>query len=43
LKNVHDVPTAVLSAYGFIAEFPLGRYHRAPLMMIDEGTNEIQP
>ena len=33
----------VLGGYGFMAEFPVERYYRdAPLMMIGEGTNEIQ-
>lgn len=33
----------VLGGYGFIAEFPVERFYRdAPLMMIGEGTNEIQ-
>jgi alkylation response protein AidB-like acyl-CoA dehydrogenase len=33
----------VLGGYGFMAEFPVERFYRdAPLMMIGEGTNEIQ-
>ncbi|HYA35212.1 MAG TPA: acyl-CoA dehydrogenase family protein, partial [Candidatus Binataceae bacterium] len=33
----------VLGGYGFTQEFPVERYYRdAPLMMIGEGTNEIQ-
>ena len=33
----------VLGGYGFMQEFPVERYYRdAPLMMIGEGTNEIQ-
>ena len=33
----------VLGGYGFTAEFPVERFYRdAPLMMIGEGTNEIQ-
>jgi alkylation response protein AidB-like acyl-CoA dehydrogenase len=33
----------VLGGYGYMAEFPVERYYRdAPLMMIGEGTNEIQ-
>ncbi|HZO82979.1 MAG TPA: acyl-CoA dehydrogenase family protein [Candidatus Binataceae bacterium] len=33
----------VLGGYGFTVEFPVERYYRdAPLMMIGEGTNEIQ-
>src|SRR6266481_2386610 len=33
----------VLGGYGFMADFPVERYYRdAPLMMIGEGTNEIQ-
>jgi alkylation response protein AidB-like acyl-CoA dehydrogenase len=33
----------VLGGYGYMAEFPVERFYRdAPLMMIGEGTNEIQ-
>jgi alkylation response protein AidB-like acyl-CoA dehydrogenase len=33
----------VLAGYGYMAEFPVERFYRdAPLMMIGEGTNEIQ-
>ena len=33
----------VLGGYGFMADFPVERFYRdAPLMMIGEGTNEIQ-
>ena len=33
----------VLGGYGFTEEFPVERFYRdAPLMMIGEGTNEIQ-
>jgi alkylation response protein AidB-like acyl-CoA dehydrogenase len=33
----------VLDGYGYMAEFPVERFYRdAPLMMIGEGTNEIQ-
>src|SRR5262249_10650462 len=33
----------VLGGYGYTKEFPVGRYYRdAPLMIIGEGTNEIQ-
>jgi alkylation response protein AidB-like acyl-CoA dehydrogenase len=33
----------VLGGYGYTAEFPVERFYRdAPLMMIGEGTNEIQ-
>ena len=33
----------VFGGYGYIAEFPIERYYRdAPLMLIGEGTNEIQ-
>src|SRR5262249_37891769 len=33
----------VLGGYGFMQEFPVERFYRdAPLMMIGEGTNEIQ-
>ena len=32
-----------LGGYGFMADFPVERFYRdAPLMMIGEGTNEIQ-
>ena len=33
----------VLGGYGYTSEFPVERYYRdAPLMVIGEGTNEIQ-
>jgi alkylation response protein AidB-like acyl-CoA dehydrogenase len=33
----------VLGGYGYTQEFPVERYYRdAPLMIIGEGTNEIQ-
>jgi alkylation response protein AidB-like acyl-CoA dehydrogenase len=33
----------VFGGYGYISEFPIERYYRdAPLMLIGEGTNEIQ-
>jgi alkylation response protein AidB-like acyl-CoA dehydrogenase len=33
----------VFGGYGYVAEFPIERYYRdAPLMLIGEGTNEIQ-
>ena len=33
----------VLGGYGYTKEFPVERYYRdAPLMIIGEGTNEIQ-
>jgi alkylation response protein AidB-like acyl-CoA dehydrogenase len=33
----------ILGGYGYTAEFPVERYFRdAPLMIIGEGTNEIQ-
>ncbi len=33
----------ILGGYGYIKEFPVERYYRdAPLMLIGEGTNEIQ-
>ena len=33
----------ILGGYGFTREFDVERYYRdAPLMMIGEGTNEIQ-
>jgi alkylation response protein AidB-like acyl-CoA dehydrogenase len=33
----------ILGGYGYTSEFPVERYYRdAPLMIIGEGTNEIQ-
>ncbi len=33
----------IFGGYGYICEFPVERYYRdAPLMLIGEGTNEIQ-
>ena len=33
----------ILGGYGYTKEFPVERYYRdAPLMIIGEGTNEIQ-
>jgi alkylation response protein AidB-like acyl-CoA dehydrogenase len=33
----------ILGGYGYTQEFPVERFYRdAPLMMIGEGTNEIQ-
>ena len=33
----------ILGGYGYTTEFPVERYYRdAPLMIIGEGTNEIQ-
>jgi alkylation response protein AidB-like acyl-CoA dehydrogenase len=33
----------ILGGYGYTQEFPVERYYRdAPLMIIGEGTNEIQ-
>jgi len=33
----------ILGGYGYIQEFPVERYYRdAPLLLIGEGTNEIQ-
>jgi len=41
-KNALDA-LRVLGGYGFTQEFPVERFYRdAPLMMIGEGTNEIQ-
>ncbi len=41
-KNALDA-LRVLAGYGFTQEFPVERFYRdAPLMMIGEGTNEIQ-
>ena len=42
-KRVVDQCVQLHGGYGYTTEFPVERYYRdAPLMIIGEGTNEIQ-